>query len=96
MATDRIEAISELLTRAEAAHGQYEATELNGVYDIEWAHWYAAYAVEHGIGQRFGHDVTVGRLAELLASSFAEYERADPKPGEPWAAHVARRIAEEL
>lgn len=96
MATDRIEAITELLTRAEAAHGQYELTELNGVYDREWARWYAAYAVEHGIGQRFGLDVTVDRLAQFLASSFADFERTDPKPSEPWAAYMARRIAAEF
>lgn len=85
-----------LLAEAEAGHGTFEATELNGVYDREWARWYAEYAVEHGIGERLGHEVTVDRLAQFLASSFVELERTDPKPSEPWAAYTARRIAEEL
>lgn len=96
MAADRIEAINQLLTQAEAAHGQYEAAELNGVYDQEWARWYAAYAVEHGIGERLGHDLSADRLAQLLASSFAEFKQTAPKPPEAWAAYAARRIAADL
>lgn len=96
MEGDRIEAITALLGEAEEAHGAYETTELKGVYDDEWPSWYAEYVVEHGIGERFGHDVTPDRLAEFLASSFADYEQADPKPTEPWAAYTARRIATEL
>lgn len=96
MAADRIEAIKALLDQAEAAHGTFEATELQGVYDREWARWYAVYAVEHGIGERLGHDVSADRLSELLAGSFVEFQQADPTPAEPWADYAARRIAEEL
>ena len=42
--------MSAVFDQAEMAHGRYEATELNGVYDQHWPRWYAAYAVEHGIG----------------------------------------------
>ena len=96
MEADRIQAITALLGEAEEAHGAYETTELNGVYDEEWPRWYAEYAVERGIGEWIGHDVSADRLAEFLASSFSEYEQADPKPTEPWAAYTARRITTEL
>jgi hypothetical protein len=96
MAADRIEAIKALLTQTEAAHGVFEATELQGVYDQEWPRWYAAYAVEHGIRELLGHDVTADRLAEVLASSYGEFERADPKPTESWTAYLARSVVEEL
>lgn len=96
MEADRVEAINALLLRAEAAHGTYEATELNGVYDQDWPRWYAAFAVENGIGALLGHDVTTDGLAAFLASSHADFEQTDPKPGEPWAAYTARRIAEEV
>jgi hypothetical protein len=96
MAPDRIEAITALLTQAEQAHGVYEGTELNGVYDQDWPRWYAAYAVEHGISALVDHDVTTEQLAAFLASSNAEIEQTDPKPAEPWAAYTARRIATEL
>ena len=90
------EPIERLLIRAEEAHGRYEATELGGEYDRDWARWYAAYAVDQGIGEILGRHVTVDELAEFLATRFGEFERADPKPTESWAAYIARRMATEL
>ena len=96
MQADRIEALAALLVRAEEAHGVFEATELNGVYDQEWAQWYAGFAVEHGIGALLGRDVPTDELAQFLTSSFADFQRIDPEPSEPWAAYTARRIATDL
>ena len=96
MAVDRIEAITALLVETMGAHGTFEETELNGVYDQEWPHWYAAYAVEHGIGALLENPITADQLAQFLASSNSEFERAEPKPSETWAAYTARRIVEEL
>lgn len=96
MEADRVNAVHALLVRAEEAHGRFEATELNGVYDKEWPRWYAAYAVDHGIGDILGHDLTTEELAEFLTTSYADFEQVDPKPTEPWAAYIARRIAGEL
>ncbi len=96
MAAERIEAIEALLTEAEEAHGVFEGTELNGVYDPDWPGWYAAYAVEHGIGALVGHDVTIEQLATFLAASNAEFDQAEPKPAEPWGTYTARRLAADL
>ena len=96
MAPDRIEAINALLVRAEAAHEAFEKTELKGVYDQDWPRWYAAFAVDHGIGALVGHDVTPARLAALLASINDEFQQSEPSPNEAWAAYTARRIAAEL
>jgi hypothetical protein len=96
MNLDRIEAINALLVQAEEAHGVFERTELNGVYDQGWASWYAAYAVEHGIGALVGHAVATDQLAQFLATSNAEYDQAEPKPAEPWAAYMTRRLTAEL
>jgi hypothetical protein len=93
---NRTEAVSGLLSETEAAHGVYETTELNGVYDQDWPHWYATYAVEHGIGDQLGHAVTADRLAEFLAGTFDEFKAAEPRPTEPWVTWTARRIASEL
>ena len=92
---DRTEAVGALLTEAEQAHGIYEATELQGVYDKEWPRWYAAYAVEHGIGALVGRPYTTDELSELLATTFDEFKGADPKPTDSWAAWTARRIVAE-
>jgi hypothetical protein len=96
MATDRVEALTALLIETEAAHGVFETTELNGVYDQDWPRWYAAYAVEHGIGALIGRPVTTDQLADFLTSSFGEFKEAEPKPSETWAAYVARRVTSEL
>jgi hypothetical protein len=90
------EAISNLLATTEQAHGVFESTELNGVYDREWARWYAAFAVDHGIGELVGHAVTADQVARVLASTFVEFRNTEPKPTESWAAWTARRITEEL
>jgi hypothetical protein len=96
MTSDRIEAIEALLERTAVAHGVYEAAELDGVYDQQWATWYAANAVEHGIGALVGHEVTADRLAALLASTNAEYEQTPPESRPSWAAYTAGRIDTEL
>jgi hypothetical protein len=96
MEVDRVETISGLLIEAEKAHGAYEATELNGVYDEAWPRWYAGYLVEHGIGEQLSRDVSAGDLAEFLAAAYADFDQAEPKPTEPWSDYVARRMAAEL
>ena len=96
MANDRIGAVTALLVETQQAHGAFEAAELAGVYDKDWPRWYAAYAVDHGIGALVGHAVTVDQLSEYLAASNAELEAADSKHDEPWAAYTGRRIAAEL
>jgi hypothetical protein len=92
----RIAALTSLLLQAEEAHGVYETTELNGVYDEDWPAWYADYAVGHGIGDLLGRPVMSDELGRFLATTFADFKAANPKPIEPWAAYTARRITAEL
>ena len=96
MAANRTEAVNALLVEAMAAHGTFEETELNGVYDQEWARWYAAYALDHGLAALLANPITTNQLAQFLASSNSEFEQAEPKPDEPWASYTAGRIVEEL
>jgi hypothetical protein len=96
MTTGDVAAIKALLDQTEAAHGQFETTTLNGVYDQEWARWYAAYAVEHGIGDLLGRAVSDEELERFLASSYVDFQQAEPKPSAPWSAYTARRIAGEM
>ena len=92
MTDDRVEAIAELLAATEAAHGAYETTELNGVYDQAWANWYAAYAVDHGMGAVLGREIGAEELALLLATTYEEFHAIDPPPAEGWQTFIARRI----
>ena len=95
MSDDRTEAVGALLVEAEQAHKVYETTELGGVYDEDWARWYAAYAVDHGIGGLLGRPVAADPLAQVLAQTFEAFKRADPKPTESWATWTARRMTTE-
>jgi hypothetical protein len=94
MTTDRRDEITALLLETEQAHGRYETTELKGVYDTDWARWYAAYAVEHGMAELIGSPVTADQLAETLTTAFAAFEVHSPQPGETWATYAAGRIAD--
>ena len=92
MNSDTVAAIAALLIRAESAHAAYEATALNGVYDEAWPAWYADYAVQQGIGELLGQDVTPERLATVLATAFDDFRKAAPDPGASWATFVAHRV----
>ena len=93
---DRSGRITALLVETGEAHGRYEAAELGAVYDQQWPRWYAAYAVEQGIGDLVGHPVTTDQLAAFLATTNLDLERIEPELREPWATYTARRIESEL
>lgn len=92
MNDDRTRALEALLAQAGEAHGAYETAELGGVYDEAWPRWYAAYAVEHGIGRILGRDIGVDELAALFTAGWAESQAAGGS-GDTWARDTARRIA---
>ena len=96
MPDDRTTAVEALLVRTAQAHGVFEESELQGLYDQEWPRWYATYAVEHGMGALIGGGITIDRLAEFLATSNVEFEKTAPELREPWATYTARRISAEL
>lgn len=39
--------LAELLKQASGAHFEYETTVLHGVYDQQWAEWYAQHLIDH-------------------------------------------------
>ncbi len=88
--------LTTLLNEAEQAHAGYEAIELNGVPDAEWAAWYGSYIADHGLAAILGHDAPADRLGAHLATAYAEFEAADPTPDESWAEYIARRWPAEL
>jgi len=82
--------IDSMLDKTLAAHSVHEERELNGVYDQEWPAWYAAYLVEHGIGDLLGHAITPEQLAGLLKQYDEEY-RAQPQT-ESWPDYYAAQL----
>jgi ketosteroid isomerase-like protein len=82
--------IAALLSETGAAHGVYEEGELNGVYDQNWPAWYAAYLVEHGLGDLMGGSVTIEQISQLLKQYDQDYRHEQPR--ESWPAYYAHRL----
>ena len=89
-----IEQIEELLLRTENAHGQYEETELNGVYDQSWPQWYAAYLIQHGLSAIVQQEITAEQLSVFLAKSFEAFKKNNLGLG--WEEYTARKLIEAL
>lgn len=89
-----IEQIEDLLLRTENAHGQYEETELNGVYDQNWSQWYAAYLVQHGLSAIVQQEITAEQLSVFLAKSFEAFKKNNLGLG--WEEYTARKLIEVL
>lgn len=92
MASTPEAAVTALLREAEAAHGEYETSVLGGVRDEEWADWYAAYLLDHGLEELLpgAVDIEIGDLAALLGRYDAHYRRE--QPDWPWPDAYAQRL----
>jgi hypothetical protein len=73
--TTTTKSIAALLTQAGAAHHLYEQTALKGVYDRDWANWYADYAIEHGLNRLLGYEISIEQFSQFLTQSYADYQR---------------------
>jgi hypothetical protein len=87
------QSVEDLLRQTSAAHGVYEETELNGIYDQEWAAWYAAWALEHGLNDLLDSNMNADRLAALLVEINDVHQQANS--GENWAQFTARWLVEK-
>lgn len=83
-------ALSTLLSETGSAHGVYETTELDGVYDEQWPLWYAGYLVAHGVGDLVGRPVSAEEVSVLLKECQAAHERDGAAEG--WPVYYARHL----
>jgi hypothetical protein len=92
METTGEKAVAALLRDAETAHGAYETDVLGGVYDEAWPGWYAAYLLDHGLGDLLpgAERLDVATLAAELARLAADYERGEKRS--PWPDVYAQGI----
>jgi hypothetical protein len=81
------------LNRAAAAHGEYESTELGGVYDQAWADWYAKHMSASLHADGFA--VAPGLLADELRAAATAHGLRDKTPDDPdenWPAWYVTRM----
>jgi hypothetical protein len=84
------DALEALLNRAGHAHGQYETTVLNGVYDTDWHRWYARWAVDNGLNAFVPQPMDADQWSEILFTINADHQQTNRQ--ESWAAYTARQI----
>ncbi|MBC7969657.1 MAG: hypothetical protein H7Z11_05930 [Verrucomicrobia bacterium] len=85
--------VESLLIQAEQAHGQYEQTILNEVYDQDWAIWYANYAIDQGVEKVLNRSFSGERLSQFLSQSYEQYKAEQSQ--KTWAAYTAQKLVEE-
>lgn len=89
------ETVRDLLLQAKEAHGVYEAKELGGNYDKEWAEWYASWLIKNGsINNILKQSYGVQSLAKSL-SAMAEAQKESSYPPEKWADYYASTLLHE-
>ncbi|MBW4518853.1 MAG: hypothetical protein KME16_04010 [Scytolyngbya sp. HA4215-MV1] len=86
------EQVESLLIQAEQAHGQYEQTILNGVYDQDWSTWYANYVIEQGIEEILNRPFAGERLSQFLSQNYKQYKAEQSQ--KTWAAYTAQKLVE--
>ena len=91
MAQEKTLLIEELLKQTSAAHGEYETTVLNGVYDQEWAAWYARWAVEHGLNDLVKQPMDAEQWSQILTHLNEQHQQTDHQ--QTWAEFTAQQIA---
>ncbi len=89
---EKITELTHLLQRAGAAHGEYETTILNGVYDENWPQWYAQWAIEHGLNDLLFQPFEVQKFSQVLFEINEAHKASDQRYG--WAEFTARSLAE--
>lgn len=87
---DKVQVIAELLSRTGAAHGGYEMTVLNGVYDEAWPDWYAAWAIEHGLNDWLSRSFETQELSQLFYEINEAHKQTDNSLS--WAEFTAQKL----
>ena len=92
METAPEQAVAALLREAETAHVAYETDVLSGVFDEDWPTWYAAYLLDHGLGDHLpgAENLDVTTLTAMLARLAVDYQRGEQ--ASPWPDVYARGI----
>lgn len=77
--------VLDALTRAAAAHGEYEANELGGIYDEAWPDWYARHmsASFHDAGFRLEPEFLAAELRRT-ATAHGLRDKTPDDPDENW------------
>lgn len=82
--------ISSLLTQAGMEHHKYERDILKGIYDSDWAIWYADCVLSKGLNQLLNTSFSLERLTQILIQTNDRYEAETPE--QDWSNYTAEKI----
>jgi hypothetical protein len=88
--SEKLNQVKQLLSQTEQAHGEYEERELNGVYDQNWAEWYAEHLLQLGLNSFLTKSLTQPELSRFLSQSFKDFKQDNL--GLRWNEYTAQRL----
>lgn len=84
------EKLARLLGKAQAAHHDFEAAELDGVFDEQRPAWFAEFLMANGLAGLLGKEPDLDSLAAQL-NEISQRHKAE-RTAEPWADHTAHSL----
>lgn len=82
--------LSALLQQAKDAHQQFEKVELGGIFDEQWAAWYADFLVSSGLPGLLGSEPDIDQLTTRI-NEISRRHKAE-RTAESWADYTAREL----
>lgn len=82
------------LTQARNADRAYKQTVRKGVYDEDWAAWYADYVIQQGLGNVLNQSVTREQVSQFLSEIYQGYQQENST--QTWADYTVEQMAREL
>ena len=68
--------------------------ELKGVYDQDWAVWYAEYVIEHGLNEAVPQSMRIEQLGRFLSATHQLYNEENRDLS--WADFTATELARQF
>lgn len=91
MSQDKVNRLFNLFVKTVWAHHEHQETVLNGVYNVNWAPWYASFLIENGVGDVLGYEMDEDSLTQFLVEVDKSYRRE--KPNQEWPVYYAIQLA---
>lgn len=85
-----VKEISSLLTQAGIEHHEYERDILKGIYDSDWAIWYADCLLTKGLNEQLNTSFSLEQLTQILIQTNEQYQAQTLT--QSWSDYTAEKI----
>lgn len=91
MSQNKVNQLFNLFVKTVWAHHEHQERDLNGVYNVNWAPWYASFLIDNGVGDVIGYEIDEESLTQFLVDVDKKYRRE--KPNQEWPVYYAIQLA---